>query len=234
MKLMNLTWLVTFVPLLLQAQADPANEAYRAWVQLHGGEDSKTRAQSLFEISADWVAKWPDSMLLAWTWRRDSVVETRSHSPELWKQVDENLIRVSPPHSYAAAAAYDWVTAHVNLKDAETLVTSEIAWIDGQPRPTPPGQPTLADLIDDAHFGSRVFGPLCTLASAQVQLKEFDGARTTIARIRNWLDGDFKLHYDQDPLATVPGYEAKVPILSAQLAQAEGRSMDARWHSCKR
>ena len=223
---MRLIWLVTLAPFLLQAQPDPATETYRAWVQQHSGEDLKTRAQSLLDVSADWVVKWPDSRL-AWTSRRNSLLETQSGSPELWKQVDENLIRVNPPHTFAASAAYDWVAAHVNLKDAENLVVSEIAWLDGRPQPTSSAPPSLADLVDEAQFGSRVFGPLCTLASAQIQLKEFDGARATIARIRAWLDGDFKLHFDQDPLETVPDYEAKVPILSAQLAQAEGRSVDA-------
>jgi hypothetical protein len=30
-------------------------------------------------------------------------------------------------------AAYDWVTAHINLKDAEALIASEIEWMEGQP-----------------------------------------------------------------------------------------------------
>ena len=222
---MKLLLLLAMAPFLLQAQADPAAEAYKAWNRDHSGSDYVARAQSLFEVSAEWVAKWPDSQL-AWNKRRESLLGTRNRSAELWKQVDENLIRINPPHTFASIAAYDWVTANVNLKDGEALVASEIEWLDGS-RPAQPPQPSLADLIEDSYFGSRVFAPLCTLASAQIKMKEFDSARATIGRIRAWLDGDFKVHFDQDPLETFPDYEAKDYILSAQLAQAEGRNLDA-------
>jgi sulfur carrier protein ThiS len=91
-------------------------------------------------------------------------LETQNRSPELWKQVDENLIRLSPPHTFTTLAAYDWVTAHINLKDAEALIASEIEWMEGQPRPTPP-QRTLSDLIDQAQFGARLCAHLHQLKS---------------------------------------------------------------------
>jgi thiol-disulfide isomerase/thioredoxin len=219
--------LLLLLPLLfLQADSDPAAEAYKAWELQHRDSDFKAREQSLFEVSAVWVAKWPDSKK-AWNWRRESLVGTQNHSPELWKQVDENLIRLSPPHTFASLAAYDWVANGINVKAGEALIASEIEWLDARSRPALPPQPSLGDLIEEAYFGSKVFGPLCTLASAQIQMKEFDQARRTIKRIRTWLDGDFKLHFDQDPLATFPDYEAKDYILSAKLAQAEGRNLDA-------
>jgi thiol-disulfide isomerase/thioredoxin len=223
---MKLLLLLLTAALLLQAQPDPAAEAHKAWNREHQGSDYAARAQSLFEVSAEWVAKWPDSRL-AWTQRRQSLVETQNRSAELWKQVDENLIRLSPPHTFASTAAYDWVANGINVKYGEALISSEIEWLDSRQRSTLPAQPTLADLIDDADFGSRVFSPLCTLAMAQIKMKEFDKAHATIKRIRTWLDGDFKLHFDQDPLETFPDYEAKDYILSAKLAQAEGRNLDA-------
>jgi peroxiredoxin len=218
--------LLAMAPFFLQAQADPASKAYKAWDLEHHGPDYTARAQSLFEVSTEWVAKWPDSKL-AWTERRESLLQTRNRSAELWKQVDENLIRLSPPHTFASIAAYDWIANDMNVKDGEALISSEIEWLDSRPRPPLPPRPRLADLIDDADFGSRVLSPLCTLATAQIKLKEFDRAHATIARIRGWLDGDFKLHFDQDPLETFPDYEAKDYILSAKLAQAEGRNLDA-------
>jgi thiol-disulfide isomerase/thioredoxin len=223
---MKLLLLLAFAPLFLNAQADPASEVFKAWNREHQGLDYAARAQSLFEASAEWVARWPDSKL-AWTQRRQSLFETQNHSAELWKQVDENLVRLSPPHTFASMAAYDWVANGINVKDGEALTASEIEWLDSRPRPPLPPQPTLADLIDDADFGSRAFSPLCTLAMAQIKMKEFDQARATIKRIRTWLDGDFKLHFDQDQLETFPDYEAKDYILSAKLAQAEGRNLDA-------
>jgi len=218
--------LLVLTPFMLLAQADPAREAYQAWDAQHRETDYKARAQSLFEASAEWVAKWPDSKL-AWDRRRDSLVGTQNHSPELWKQVDENLIRLSPPHTFAASAAYDWVANKINVAEGEALIASEIEWIDNRPRPALAAQPSLADLIDDAFFASKIFGPLGTLAMAQIQRKEFEEAHRTISRIRACLDGGFKLHFDQDPLSTFPDYEARDLVLSAQLAQAEGKNLDA-------
>ncbi len=93
--------------MLLQAQKDPAFEAYKVWDAEHPETEFNARAQSLFEVSAEWVAKWPDSKV-AWEARREALLYTHSHSPELWKQVSENLIRLNPPHTEASAAAYDW------------------------------------------------------------------------------------------------------------------------------
>ena len=218
--------LLAMAPLFLHAQADPASEAYKAWDLQHRESDHTSRAQSLFEVSAEWVAKWPDSRW-AWIQRRQSLLDTQNRSAELWKQVDENLIRLSPPRTFASVAAYDWVANDTNVKDGEALIASEIEWLDARSRPPLPPQPSLADLVDDAQFGSRLFSPLCTLATAQIKMKEFDRAHATIARIRSWLDGDFKIHFDQDPLETFPDYEAKDYTLSAELAQAEGRNVDA-------
>jgi peroxiredoxin len=212
--------------MLLQAEKDPAFEAYKAWDAEHRETDFKARAQSLFEVSAEWVAKWPDSRL-AWEQRREALLYTQSHSAELWKQVDENLIRLNPPHTQASSAAYDWVAANVNLNDAEALVSSEMEWHDAQSPPVRPQNPTLADLIDEAHFTASVYPPLCTLADAQIKLREFDRAHATIARVRRWLDGDFKRYYDRDPFGAFPDYESHYFTLSAELARAEGKRMDA-------
>ena len=210
----------------LCAQTDPAWEAYKAWDSEHQGSDYKARAQSLLEVSAGWVAKWPDSKL-AWQERRDALLGTRSDSPDLWKQVDENLIRLNPPHTLASSAAYDWVMAGVNLKGAEALLASEIDFLETRTRPVRPQQPTLTDLVREAYFSMPLFGAWCTLATAEIKMKEFDRAHATIAKIRGWLDGDFKRFYDQDPLSTFPDDEAKYFTLSAQLAEAEGRNTDA-------
>jgi hypothetical protein len=168
----------------------------------------------------------PDSSR-AWRERRDSLLQTGNRSADLWKEVDENLIRLSPPHTFASSAAYDWITYGIHLKEAEALLTSEIAWMDAQPRPTTSSEPTLADRIDEANFSTRQFGPLCTLATAETKLKEFDAARATISRIKTWLDGDFRRYFDQDQLETFADYGSKYFTLSAQLAEAEGRKADA-------
>ncbi len=214
-------------PFLLRAQPDPALEAFKVWDRQHPASDREAHAASLVEASGQWVAKWPDSRF-AWTQRRQSLGETQNRSPELWKQVDENLIRLNPPHSYAVTmAAYDWVTYHFNLKEAIALLTSEIAWHDSQIRPTAPEVPSLGYFIDEAEWAGAVFGSLCTLAYARIQLKEFDQARITLARIRGWLDGDFKRFFDQDPMEAFPDHESKFLMLSAELARAEDKKADA-------
>jgi peroxiredoxin len=222
----NRILVLSLLSCLLEAQRDPVFEAYKAWDLQHPRLDPKARIQSLLEVSSEWVKRWPDSKL-AWEERRNALVGSQSASAELWKEVDENLIRLKPAHTFASIAAYDWVTAKVNLQDAETLIASEIEWLDSRPRPTRSTQPTLADVIDEAQFSSGIFSALCTLASAQIQRREFDSARATIGRLRNWLDGDFNRNFDQDPLEVFPDYQAKHFILSAQLAEAEGRNMDA-------
>ncbi len=210
----------------LPAQKDPASEAFSAWVVEHRAADHKARSRSLFEASADWVAKWPDSQL-AWRERRESLVTTGNRSAELWKQTGETLIRLNPPHTIASSIAYDWMAAGVNLKDAELLLTAEISWMDVTAAPAKPAQPSLADLIHEANFAIRALDPLATLASTQIQLKEFDRAQITIERLHNLLEGNFKKYFDQDPLEAFPDYHAKYFSLSARLAKAEGRNADA-------
>lgn len=211
---------------VLAAQGDPAGDAYRIWDAAQHGVDSRTRAQHLLDVSAEWVAKWPDSDF-AWGERREALVSLRSTSAELWKQVDENLMRLRPPHTFAVMAASDWVTSGVNVEAAERLLLDEIAWEDSRPRPAQKASPTLADLVDQADFTSGRFVMLCTLARAQIHLKQFDQARAAIEQVQRWLGDDFRLHHDTDPLEAFPDYEAKYFQLSAELAMAEGRKVDA-------
>ena|SRR5579872_578217 len=223
---MRLLTFILFAPAFLLAQVDPAYEVYKVWDQEHQGLDYSARMKALFDVSAEWTAKWPDSRF-AWQQRRNSLLSTQSHSPELWKQAGENLIRLSPPHTAATGVAYDWVAAHINLKEAAALLDSEIGWLDARPAPSKPPHPTLADLIDEAHSKTAIFDPLCTFAWAQIQLKEFAEAHKTVVRIRAWLDGDFKKYFDQDPLETFPDHESKYFFYAAQLAEAEGKKVDA-------
>jgi hypothetical protein len=117
--------------------------------------------QSLYAVSPDWVAKWPDSRLV-WQQRRDSMVVTRNRSAELWKQGDENLIRLSPPHTFASTAACDWAAAGVNLPEAASRAAAEIDWLESRPQPQLPEHPSLADLLDHVP-NTGTFALLCTL-----------------------------------------------------------------------
>ncbi len=57
----------------LAAQGDPAFDAYRAWDATQHGVEYRTRAQNLLDVSAEWVAKWPNSDF-AWGERREALV----------------------------------------------------------------------------------------------------------------------------------------------------------------
>jgi thiol-disulfide isomerase/thioredoxin len=218
--------LLAALPLLAQTPKDPAWDAYQAWQTGHQNLDYKAQSESLFDVSAKWVAQWPGSQF-AWEQRREALVRTRSSDAKLWKQVGENIIRLYPPHAGAPGVAYDWVTAGVNVKDAEALLTAELAWQDDEAKLPEPATPTLTDLIEAANRSARVFGPLCTLTSAEIQLQEYAAARSTISRVRQWLDTDFERFYDPDPLSTFPDYRAKYWQLSGKLAEAEKRNADA-------
>ena len=116
----------------------------------------------------------------------------------------------------------------MNLEAAEKLLLDEITWEDSRPwLGSRRASPTLADLVDQATFTSRQFVMLCSLARVQIQLKQFDRAQATIQRVQSWLKDDFRLHYDTDPLEVFPDYEAKYFQLSAELAMAEDRKVDA-------
>jgi hypothetical protein len=58
---MRFLYLLLFSPAFLLAQTDPSYEAYKAWDHEHRASDYHSRMQSLFEVSAEWVVKWPDS-----------------------------------------------------------------------------------------------------------------------------------------------------------------------------
>jgi hypothetical protein len=100
---------------------------------------------------------------------RTALVATQSGRAESWKQADENILRLSPPHSFVARGAYDWVTAGVNVEAAEKLLVDEIAWEDSQPRPVPATRATLTDLVDGAEFTGKLLGMVCSLARAQIR-----------------------------------------------------------------
>ena len=102
--------------------------------------------------------------------------------------------------------------------------------MDATTPPAKPAQPSLADLIHEANFAVRSLDPLATLASTQIQLKEFDRAQITIERLHNLLEGNFKKYFDQDPLEAFPDYQAKYFSLSARLlAKAERKKCGRAW-----
>ena len=58
-------------------------------------------------------------------------METRSHSPEDWKQVADGLTRTGyqgDPESRAYGIAQDWVAANVMVKEAVDMLRGLLDW----------------------------------------------------------------------------------------------------------
>ena len=212
---------------------DPAFEAYQAWEKDHpqgSGQDAyKARAEALYKASADWIKQWPDDPF-PWQQRRDALVFTRSHSAEDWKQVADGLIRTGftgDPHSLTHLIAQDWVAADVMVKEAVNMLRGLLDWSETDPPPQSDLiQGTIAADLDQAHRAKFRFAILVTLAEAAIQLKNFDLARSTLAKMRKWLDTDYPKYYDQDPM-NFPDKEGRYVLSMGRLAQAEGRKLDA-------
>ncbi|MGA2588402.1 MAG: redoxin domain-containing protein [Bryobacteraceae bacterium] len=212
---------------------DPAFETYQAWEKDHprgsGQEARKTRSQALYKASGDWVKQWPDSSF-AWEQRRVALIETRSHSAEDWKQVADGLTHAGGNgdlRSLKYRIAMDWTAAGVMVKEAVDMLRELLDWS----ATSPPAQSDLiqgtiaADLDEGSRAKSR-FAMLVTLADAAIELKDFDLARSTLSKLRKWLDTDFPKYYDQDPMS-FPDREGRYLLLMARLAQSEGRKLDA-------
>jgi len=51
-------------------------------------------------------------------------------------------------------------------------------------------------------------------------LRDFDLARSTLSKLRQWLDTDFKKYYEQNPM-NFPDYEGRYMRLMRKLAENE-------------
>jgi thiol-disulfide isomerase/thioredoxin len=212
---------------------DPAYEAYKTWEKDHPGGSGQVarnaQAEALYTASADWVKQWPDNRS-AWEQRRTALLYTRSHSTEDWKQVADGLTRTGfndDPQSLKYRIAQDWVRAGVMVKEAVDMLRELVDWSEAQP-------PAQSDLIQgtidaDLDGSSRTtfrFAILVTLAEAAIELKDLGLARSTLSRLRTWLDTDFKKYYEQNPM-NFPDHEGRYLNLMGRLAQSEGRKLDA-------
>jgi thiol-disulfide isomerase/thioredoxin len=212
---------------------DPAFEAYEAWEKDHpqgsGHAEYNARAEALYQASAGWVKQWPDNPV-AWQQRREALVFTRSHSAEDWKQVADGLGRTGfsqDERSLKHSIAQDWVAANVMVKEALDMLRALLDFSETDP----PAysdliQGTIAADLDDANRASSRFAILVTLTEAALELKDFELARSTLVKMRKWLDTDFRKYYDQDPM-NFPDREGRYLSLMGRLAQGEGRKLDA-------
>lgn len=123
--------------------------------------------------------------------------------------------------------AQDWVGAGVMTKEALDMLRELEDWSETQPPPQSDlMQGTIAADLDASSRPSFRFAVLDTLADAAIKLKDFDLARSTLSRMRKWLDMDFKKYYEQNP-ANFPDHEGRYVHLMGRLAQSEGRKLDA-------
>lgn len=216
------------------AAARPRNpyfEAYQAWEKEHPRGSTRAeweaRSEALYKATAEWIKQWPDDHSV-WEQRRAALVETRSHSAEDWKQVANGLMRTgNGDERLKSRIAYDWVAAGVLLPEAVSYLREVLDWSETPP-PAPSDliQGTIAADLDARERAASRFGTLLTLSQAATKLKDFDLARASLAKVRLWLDSDFRKYYGQDPM-TFPDHEGKYLTLMGDLAEAEGRKLDA-------
>lgn len=210
---------------------NPAFEAYQAWEKEHprgaGRAEWDARNEALYKASAEWIKRWPDDSSVWWQ-RRAALVEMRSRSAEDWKQMADGLMRTdNGGENLKSMIAYDWVAAGVLLPEAVTYLREVLDWSE-----TPPSAPsdliqgTIAADLDARQRSASRFGTLLTLSQAAIKLKDFDLARASLAKVRLWLDSDFRKYYGQDPMS-FPDHEGKYLGLMGDLAEAEGRKLDA-------
>ncbi len=210
---------------------DPAFEAYKTWEKIRGSTEAAwtAHAEALYKASADWVAQWPDNRF-AWEQRRNALLHTRSHSAEDWKQVADGLTRAAfngDPRSLKLSIAQDWVSARVMLKDAVDMLRELMDWSETQsPAQSDLIQGTVAADLDESRRPSFRFVVLDTLVDAAIELKDFNLARSTLSKMRKWLDTDFKKYYEQSPI-NFPDREGRYVNSMGRLAQSEGRKLDA-------
>jgi len=206
----------------------PVSEAYQAW-QKEKPNVSGNRAEALYQASAAWTKQWPDDPA-SWYWRRDSLVETRSHSADDWKEVADALTRTSrlkDLHSLKHSIAQDWVAADVMVPEAAAMLRDLLDWSETDvPAQSDLIQGTIAADLDGRSRAEFRFAVLVTLAEAATKLKDFDRAHATLNKLHQWLETDFPKYYDQDPM-NFPDREGRYVNLMGRLAQAEGRKLDA-------
>ncbi len=210
---------------------DPAYEAYRAWEkdnpQLRRPDGWKEYGAALYQASGEWVRKWPHNAF-AWDERRQALMDTNSHSAEDWKAVADGLKPSYDDHySFRQNTDWDWMAADVMLMQVVADLQDLLAWTESPPPPQSDliSGTVTADLEARRRSDAR-FGILLTLSEAYLKLKWYDLARFTLARMRQWLDTDFRKYYDQAPMNS-PDNEGRYIGLMARLAEAEGHKMDA-------
>ena len=212
---------------------DPAFEAFNTWERDHprgsGQAAREVYAGALYKASADWVKQWPYNRF-AWEQRRNALLYTRSHSAGDWKEVADGLTRAGfngDPHSLKYDIAQDWVSAGVMLKEAVDMLRELVDSSETQPpAQSDLVQGTIAADLDGSSRASFRFALLDTLAEAAIKLNDFDLARSTLGGLRKWLDTDYKKYYEQNP-ASFPDHEGRYVRLMGDLAQSEGRKLDA-------
>ena len=212
---------------------NPVFEAYQAWEKDHpqgsGPAAQSAYAEALYQASAGWIKQWPDNRFV-WDQRRNALVQTRSHSTEDWKQVAEGLTRTDftkDEYPLKHLIAQDWVAANVMVKEAVDMLRELLDFSETDP-PAHSDliQGTIAADLDEANRANSRFGILVTLTGAALELKDFDLARSTLGKLRKWLDTDFPKYYDKDPM-NFPDREGRYVLLMGRLAQGEGRKLDA-------
>jgi peroxiredoxin len=208
---------------------DELNDAILAWYKEHPRKAGKDWAKAQYEISGEWVKKWPDRYS-AWMERRSALLSLNNRLPEPWSEVTNGIMRSDyngDDSSRTFFIASDLVGAGVKLSLAELYLKGLLAWAESPALPVSDLiRGTIAADLDERRRPDFQFAILLTLAQAQWMLKEREAEHRTLAKLRVWLDTDFKEHYEQNPM-NFPDHEGRYLGMAAALAGAEGHKADA-------
>lgn len=208
---------------------DESSAAIMAWYKDHPWKSGNERAKALYEISGEWVKKWPESWT-AWSQRRTALVELHSRSAADWTEVGNGIARSDyngDPHFRSSLIAQDWVAAGVKLSLAVIYMKGLLYWCEGPDEPVSDLiRGTIAADLDARRLKDFEYVVLITLARAEWMLKDYAGEHKTLQKLRRWLDTDFRKDYHQTPMI-FPDHEGRYLEMMSLLAEAEGRKADA-------
>jgi thiol-disulfide isomerase/thioredoxin len=187
------------------------------------------------KVSAEWIAKWPDS-LMAWDMRLGAMTSAPDWTQEELERVGEQCLKLaakrplgwtSTPRELRVAQA--WVRRGIRLKDSVRMAEESLDQILLGPEElsdlTAP--PNAAEIVKGGQYGFdiSVWGAMDAIADGAAQLKDFDKARGMLGKMQRWLDeNQFK---KDDATTGYPQFQSRYLQGAGRLAEAEGRKVDA-------
>jgi hypothetical protein len=219
--------MVLLIAVLLWQTPDPVSEARIAWEKEHPHGHTKAeweaRQKALADATSEWIRQWPDNHL-AWEFRREAILFAKSE--EQWAKVGDGLLRTSGPEEMEDTkrlVAMDWIAAGVFLPKA-------MCWLREQWDKLEADSHTYSNDVDGdikaASTTARRGVLVHELTACSIKMRDWKTAHWALERYRQWLDGDFRKHFDADP-REFPDHDGRYAQFAGEVAEEENRLVDA-------